>query len=173
MRTSNPRKHARDVVSRLRKPPEMSLEAWQIALRKQFAAELRLTITNVGREPVFSEFVVTNPRTNRTYRVAVRGQELGANFCSCPDFAVNTLGTCKHVEGVLARLRRIRGGKAALAAGFRPAYSEVFLRYGAKREVVFRAGTACPATIRQAAAEFFWLGRHTAAPGMRPVPCVP
>jgi len=153
--TTDPRKHARKAVSRLRKPPEMSLEAWQIALRKQFAGELRLKISNVGRETVFSEFAVTNPRTNGTYRVAIRGQELGENFCSCPDFAVNTLGTCKHIEGVLARLRRTRGGKAALAAGFRPAYSEVFLRYGAKREVVFRAGTACPAGIRQAAENFF------------------
>ena len=155
MSTTDPRKHARKAVSRLRKPPEMSLEAWQIALRKQFAGELRLKISNVGREPAFSEFAVTNPRTNGTYRVAIRGQELGENFCSCPDFAVNTLGTCKHIEGVLARLRRTRGGKAALAAGFRPAYSEVFLRYGAKREVVFRAGTACPAGIRQAAENFF------------------
>ena len=155
MSTTDPRKHARKAVSRLRKPPEMSLEAWQIALRKQFAGELRLKISNVGRETVFSEFAVTNPRTNGTYRVAIRGQELGENFCSCPDFAVNTLGTCKHTEAVLARLRRTRGGKAALAAGFRPAYSEVFLRYGAKREVVFRAGTACPAGIRQAAESFF------------------
>ena len=155
MSTTDPRKHARKAVSRLRKPPEMSLEAWQIALRKQFAGELRLKISNVGREPAFSEFAVTNPRTNGTYRVAIRGQELGENFCSCPDFAVNTLGTCKHIEAVLARLRRTRGGKTALAAGFRPAYSEVFLRYGAKREVVFRAGTACPAGIRQAAENFF------------------
>jgi len=108
--TTSPRKHARKAVSRLRKPPEMLLEAWQIALRKQFAAELRLQIGNVGREPVFSEFAVTNPRTKRTYRVAIRGQGLGENFCSCPDFAVNTLGTCKHIEGVLARLRRTRGG---------------------------------------------------------------
>jgi superfamily II DNA or RNA helicase len=153
--TTHPRKLARDALSRLRKPPEMSLEAWQIALRKQFGAELRLKISNVGREPFFSEFAVTNPLTRRSYRVAIHGQELGENFCSCPDFAVNTLGTCKHIEGVLARLRRTRGGKAALAAGFRPSYSEVFLRYGAKREVVFRAGTVCPAGIRQAAADFF------------------
>ena len=152
---NNPGKHARNAVSRLRKPPEISLEAWQIALRRQFAAELRLQIRNVGREPVFSEFAVTNPRTKRTYRVAIRGEELGANFCSCPDFAVNTLGTCKHIEGVLARVRRTRGGTVALAAGFRPAYSEVFLRYGAKREVVFRAGTACPAGIRRLAEDFF------------------
>jgi len=143
------------IVPRWRKPPEMSLETWQIALRKQVAAELRLKVRNLGREPVFSEFAVTNPQTNRTYRVAIRGEGLGENFCSCPDFAVNTLGTCKHIEGVLDRLRQRRGGAAALAAGFRPAYSEIFLRYGARRAVVFRAGSACPAGIRQAAEDFF------------------
>ena len=36
--------------------------------------------------------------TGKTYRVAMRGFGLFENFCSCPDFAVNTLGTCKHSE---------------------------------------------------------------------------
>jgi len=80
-------------LSRLHKPEDMSLEAWQIALRRQFGREQRLRLKNVGREPIFSEFEVTNPQTKRTYRVAIRGRGLGDNFCSCPDFAVNTLGT--------------------------------------------------------------------------------
>jgi uncharacterized Zn finger protein len=48
--------------------------------------------------------------SNRTYRVAMRGPGLFENYCSCPDFAVNTLGTCKHIEALLLRLRR-RDGK--------------------------------------------------------------
>lgn len=36
----------------------------------------------------------------------MRGPGLFENFCSCPDFAVNTLGTCKHIEGWLERLRK-------------------------------------------------------------------
>ncbi len=28
------------------------------------------------------------------------------NFCSCAAFAVNTLGTCKHIEALLLRLHR-------------------------------------------------------------------
>ena len=48
--------------------------------------------------------------------------ELGVNYCSCPDFAVNTLGTCKHIEFILARLRRKRGaaGRLRRAASSRP-----------------------------------------------------
>ena len=47
--------------------------------------------------------------SGKTYRVAMRGSGLFENFCSCPDFAVNTLGTCKHIEALLLQLRRRRG----------------------------------------------------------------
>ena len=142
-------------ISRIRKPEQMSLEAWQVALRRQFAQEQKFRVSNIGAEPVFSEFHVTNPQTAKTYRVAIRGERLGDNYCSCPDFATNTLGTCKHVEFTLAKLRRQRGAKAALAQGFQPAYTEVYLRYGAKREVVFSPGTACPEPLKKSAAEYF------------------
>jgi len=142
-------------ISRLRKPAEMSLEQWQIALRRQFAQKQDFRWENLGTGPIFSEFLVTNPATGGAYRVAIRGQGLGDNYCSCPDFAANTLGTCKHIEWVLGRLRNRRGGARALAEGFQPAYSEVYLRYGAKREVVFRAGTACPRGLRDLAGGYF------------------
>jgi len=141
-------------VSRLRQPEGMSLEQWQITLRRQYAQKQDLRLTNVGSEPVFSEFMVTNPQTNREYRVAIRGRGLGDNYCSCPDFAINTLGTCKHIEWTLAKLGRRRGSARAFAAGFHPPYSEVYLRYGAKREVIFRPGTGCPEGLRRLGAGY-------------------
>lgn len=142
-------------VSRTRKPEEMSLEQWQVALRRQFAEKQDLRIANVGDEPIFSEFQVVNPQTSGQYRVAIRGQGLGDNYCSCPDFAVNTLGTCKHIEFVLGALRRKRGGRRAFSEGFHPAYSEVYLRYGAQRAVVFKPGTECPAELLRLARSYF------------------
>jgi hypothetical protein len=133
----------------------MSLEQWQIALRKQFAQKQNFRLANTGTEPVFSEFRVANPQTGGEYRVAIRGSRLGDNYCSCPDFSVNTLGTCKHIEWVLGKLQRRPGGTRALAAGFHPVYSEVYLRYGAKREVVFRPGFECPAGLRKLAGDYF------------------
>ncbi|MBM4082445.1 MAG: DEAD/DEAH box helicase, partial [Planctomycetes bacterium] len=79
----------------------------------------------------------------------------GDNYCSCPDFAVNTLGTCKHVEFTLAKLQRQRGGRAALAQGFRPRFSEVYLRYGPKREVMFGPGAECPEWLLRLAGRYF------------------
>ena len=99
---------------RTRKPDGMSLEQWQTALRREFGRQQRFKLVNVGQEPVFSDYNVTNPQTGRTYRVAIRGNRPGDNHCSCPDFAVNTLGTCKHIEFALSRLERRPGGKRAL-----------------------------------------------------------
>ena len=44
--------------------------------------------------------------SGKTYRVALRGEERGQSYCSCPDFRTNTLGTCKHVLHLLDRVRR-------------------------------------------------------------------
>jgi len=149
------KRHKIKKISRLRKPEDMPLEQWQIALRKQFAQKQNFRLKNIGDEPIFSEFTVTNPETSGEYRVAIRGQRIGDNYCSCPDFALNTLGTCKHVEFTLAKLQRKRGGKKAFTDGFQPAYSEVYLRYGAKREVMFSPGTKCPKSLSELASYYF------------------
>ncbi len=39
----------------------------------------------------------------RSYTVALNALEGPVNHCSCPDFATNRLGTCKHVEAALHR----------------------------------------------------------------------
>jgi superfamily II DNA or RNA helicase/predicted nucleic acid-binding Zn finger protein len=142
-------------TSRMRKPEDMTLEEWQVALRREYGREQIFTFRNLGAEPVFSEFAVTNPKSGRTYRVAVRDRELGANYCSCPDFAVNALGTCKHIEWLLAKLERKRGGKRAFRDGFQPSYSEVYLEYGIRRRVRFRPGAGCPSELRKAARDYF------------------
>ncbi len=146
---------AKKKVSRLRKPEDMSLEDWQIELRRQFGREQKFKLKNTGAEPLFSEYEVTNPQSGRSYRLAIRGSALGENYCSCPDYAVNTLGTCKHIEFALDRLGRKSGAKAALALGYQPAYSEVYLQYGARREIVFKPGTGCPAELKNLARVYF------------------
>src|SRR5690606_13408414 len=79
-------------LSRTQRPDGMSLENWQIQLRRDFGRELDYLLENVGEHPFFSDFHVRNPKTGAGYTVVVRGMELGDNFCSCPDFATNSLG---------------------------------------------------------------------------------
>ena len=71
------------------------------------------------------------------YEVEVRSLTAPLNSCGCIDHRVNGLGTCKHIEGVLAALRRrgVRAYRQAAIDG--PARVEVFLaRDGEPRPVV-------------------------------------
>jgi superfamily II DNA or RNA helicase len=141
-------------LSRTHKPAEMSLEDWQRELRKQFGQAQTFLLKNVGDHPVFSEFQITNPESKSSYRLLIRGDDLGDNFCSCGDFATNALGTCKHLEFTLAKLRK-RHGKNALSSGFQPEYSEMYLHYGNRREVRFRAGSAINSKLAREASKYF------------------
>ena len=56
------------------------------------------------KEP-WTDYVVTSQLSGKTYRVALRGEQRGESYCSCPDFRVNTLGTCKHILYALQRVK--------------------------------------------------------------------
>jgi SNF2 family DNA or RNA helicase len=99
----------------------------QIDLRRRRAREETFQIENVGKKKVFSEYRVSNLQSGGRYTVTVRGFDVGENYCTCPDFKVNTLGTCKHIERVLASLRdeatTIRQRRAVVAR------AEIHLHY--------------------------------------------
>ncbi|MDP1648847.1 MAG: DEAD/DEAH box helicase [Rubrivivax sp.] len=142
-------------LSRTRRPPEIAAADWQATLRRQFGRDQQFGLENLGADPVFSDFRVHNPASGSRWRVSIRGRAPGQNFCTCPDFATNDLGTCKHIEFTLAKLEARRGGKAALARGFQPEYSEVWLDYAGVRHVRFRAGQGCPPTLLARASQVF------------------
>jgi hypothetical protein len=150
---SKPAKEAK--LSRTRAPADRSPAEWQRGLRRQFGREQAFGLDKLSGDEFFSDFRVSNPTSKTSYRVAIRGAEPGGNFCSCPDFATNELGTCKHIEFTLAQLERLPGAKEAFARGYRPAYSSLSLRYGGRRNVHFRAGTDCPPHVLAAAGKLF------------------
>jgi len=97
-----------------------------------------------------------------SYDVEIRGLDALVNSCGCIDHRVNRLGTCKHVEGVLAALRR-RDAKAFRAAAARGSpRAEIFV----DRRNSPRLTVAWPAS-RQAHAQAArsWLGAFLDADG--------
>jgi superfamily II DNA or RNA helicase len=74
--------------------------------------------------------------TGKNYRVALRGAGLFENYCSCPDFAVNTLGTCKHIEALLIRIGK--RGTVVRSRTFRRNRASLSLQYGERLEVRLR-----------------------------------
>jgi hypothetical protein len=59
-------------LSRAQAPADLSPVDWQRALRRQFGREQSFMLENLGDDPFFSEFRVTNPDSKSSYRVAVR-----------------------------------------------------------------------------------------------------
>ncbi len=137
------------------KPEHMSVEEWQTELRREYGREQSFSFKNTGADPVFSEFRVRNPKTEREYRVVIRGAVPGRNFCSCPDFQTNTLGTCKHIEFMLSRLERRPGAKKALEKGCTPSHSEVYIQYGSRRQVCFAPGGDAPPRLIALSGHYF------------------
>jgi SNF2 family DNA or RNA helicase len=76
----------------------------EIELRQRRAFEEQPRIRNL--EPawrIFSQFEVIS-RSGMTYSVELRSLAERVFSCTCTDFRINGLGTCKHVEAVLLHL---------------------------------------------------------------------
>ena len=83
----------------------------EIALRRWRGTTEIVAIEAMEAEhPLFGTFR-TRSETGGSYEVEIRSLDGFANSCGCIDHRVNRLGTCKHIEGVLAALRR-RSAKA-------------------------------------------------------------
>ncbi|MCC6417275.1 MAG: DEAD/DEAH box helicase [Gemmataceae bacterium] len=126
----------------------------QIDIRRQRGVEGKFAIRNLGRNRVFSDYLVSNPASGGQYRVSIRGFDVGDNLCACPDFKTNTLGTCKHIEAVLAALRaeipvQLRQRKATVT---RP---EIVLQYGEQLCPVLHLPPRHSDTLRALAEKFF------------------
>ncbi|MBN1955253.1 MAG: DEAD/DEAH box helicase [Anaerolineae bacterium] len=80
-----------------------SLLQEQIDRRRKRGMEELARVVNRGRHPVYSTFEVTST-SERVYTVQIRSLTERLNTCTCPDYRTNTIGTCKHIEGVLGNL---------------------------------------------------------------------
>ncbi len=107
------------------------------AIRRDRAKTENLKVRRIGETsvPPFQDYEVSKPdEKTSTYLVEMRSLTRDVNSCSCPDFAANGLGTCKHIERVkrfLARAPKKFGVESPLA--------EIFVS-GTSDEVVVLTG---------------------------------
>ena len=97
---------------------EEDLEQRAVAERAQRAKQERFRMASKDAKSPWTDYVVTSQLSGKTYRVALRGQQRGESYCSCPDFRANTLGTCKHILYALQRVKS-RFSAQQLARKFR------------------------------------------------------
>jgi len=125
----------------------------QIADRRERAtAAIAKVLKRPGNEP-YGDYRVQSA-SGKTYRVAMRGPGLFENYCSCPDFAVNTLGTCKHIEALLLRLGK-RYGKTLASRKFERSRTSISLQYGDTIAVRLRLPADPSPALQKLAEEYF------------------
>jgi SNF2 family DNA or RNA helicase len=128
-------------VSYHKQHPELTLQEWQYALRMKFAEKSFFGIEKLDGHYVFSDYLVKNTETNNTYKVSIRDNDNSMNFCSCYDFKTNHLGTCKHIESVLLKIKNNKNKVKALEKNYQPPYSSIYVDYRNGRTIKFRLGT--------------------------------
>lgn len=104
--------------------------------RRERAATEKMRIKALTPKILWSDYLITNSTSGKTYRVALRGREPGDSYCSCPDFRKNTLGTCKHILHSLAKVEK-RFSTATRNKSYRQKQVALHLRYGKTLELRF------------------------------------
>ena len=139
-------------VSHIVKPENMTLEEWQIKLRKQITDIEHFDISCVDDALCPGEYIVRNPEKNNEYKVVYRGANSEWNYCSCMDFKTSRLGTCKHIEAV----KKWFGGKKGVHVHRElPPYTSVYLSYRDERCVKIRIGSDNKEAYEQLAKDYF------------------
>lgn len=146
------RKKKKQVISHIVKPEKMSLEEWQIKLRKQVTDIEHFNISCVDDDLFPGEYIVRNPEKKNEYKVVYRGANSEWNYCSCMDFKTSRLGTCKHIEAV----KKWFGGKKGVHVHRElPPYTSVYLSYRDERCVKIRIGSDNKEAYEQLAKDYF------------------
>jgi hypothetical protein len=94
----------------------------------------RMIVKSANPDQPWTDYTVTSKISGKTYRVALRGRKPGESYCSCADFRKNTLGACKHILHVAAKLPR-RFTAAQLRRPYRRKTISVHIHYGERAEL--------------------------------------
>lgn len=125
----------------------------QITERRERAAGAIAKILKRPTGEPYGDYSVKSA-SGKVYRLAMRGSGLFENYCSCPDFRVNTLGTCKHIEALLLRLRS-RHGSALERKNYARTRSSISLQYGETIEIRLRLPASPSPAQRTIATDYF------------------
>ena len=116
----------------------------QIERRRQRGLTEITKVINRGSHAIFSLFEVSS-RSGRTYQVRIRSLAELHNTCNCMDYRTNLIGTCKHIEAVLAYLRKTHGRNLQTLARKQPEAVQIYLHYGETETV--RATVQAPIDV--------------------------
>jgi len=113
---------------------EEELIARAVTERSERAKTEKMKLASADSKALWTDYIVTSSASGKSYRVALRGWARGESFCSCPDYRINTLGTCKHILFTLDTVRR-KFPKTVRQRSHVIRDITVYVKYGAKQEL--------------------------------------
>lgn len=125
----------------------------QIQERQKRVKDAVKKVVSRAKGKLYGDYGVQSA-SGKSYRVALRGPGPFDNYCSCPDFARNTLGTCKHIESLLERLRA-RRRPALRAKRYEWERASLSLHYGESLDVRLNLPAEPTPALAQIAARHF------------------
>lgn len=109
----------------------LTTEKEELEFRQQRGKNEEMTVEVLEKNHYpFVNYAVHNDMGIK-YTVEIRSLEDSINSCSCPDYQVNTLGTCKHIEKVLHHVEK--SSKKGLTAS---PFVEIYLEPAEKISIV-------------------------------------
>ncbi len=106
----------------------------QIERRRKRGREGLAKIVNRGQHPVYSTFEVSSA-SDQVYTVRIRSLTEQLNTCTCPDYRTNTIGTCKHIEGVLINLQEEFAERWEEFVAQAPPVTQIYLHHAERATV--------------------------------------
>ena len=117
-----------------------------IEQRAERAREEKMRVRSADPGRPWTEYTTISAASGKTYRVALRGEERGASYCSCPDFRTNTLGSCKHIMHVLEKVKR-RFPAQVRRQPYKRTHPSLHLHYGRKTALRLLLPETLPAKV--------------------------
>ncbi len=111
-----------------------ALRRQAISEREERSRTERMSLRSLNTDRPWADYTVASKETGKSYRLAIRGEKPGESYCSCPDFKINTLGTCKHILYALRHIHR-RFPPAVRRKSYRREGVSLHLYYGHEVEL--------------------------------------
>lgn len=113
---------------------EEELVAQALEERRERSKTEKMKIASTDSSQLWTDYIVSSRASGKTYRVALRGWERGESYCTCPDFRINTLGTCKHILNTITKVKQ-KFPKPVQQKPYIVRDLAVYVRYGKEQEL--------------------------------------
>ncbi len=122
--------------------------------RKERAQKEKMRLTSMAPKKLWTDYIISNAASGKSYRIALRGWDRGESYCSCPDFRKNTLGTCKHIIYAIEKVSK-KFNKTIRELPAKIKDISIYIKYGKNLELRMLVPASLDASPRKLVKPFY------------------